>query len=165
MKYFSTKSRGFTLIELLLVIVIIGILAGLVLAVINPARQQRKSREAILKSNTNKICFALFTCASSAQDISLCNDFSASKVAVDITELRGAAQTGPTQPASSRSATSIPGYSTYNMTETADTITITGNLPGTGAGSSGAAGSCDFTCSYNFLTGDAQSIQTGSGCL
>jgi len=39
-KSFHRKEEGFTLIELLIVVVIIGILAGVLITVINPIRQQ-----------------------------------------------------------------------------------------------------------------------------
>ena len=55
--HFNSRS-GFTLIELLIVIVIIGILAGVVLSVINPAKQQRKAKEASLRSTVEKACLA-----------------------------------------------------------------------------------------------------------
>lgn len=54
---------GFTLIELLLVIVILGILIVIALNVINPGRIQRRSYEAVLLSNTSKMCAAMFACA------------------------------------------------------------------------------------------------------
>ena len=46
---------GFTLIELLIVIVIIGILAGVLIAVINPARQQNRARDANVIATINKV--------------------------------------------------------------------------------------------------------------
>lgn len=46
--------RGFTLIELLIVIVIIGILAGVLIAVINPAQQQNRARDANVIATMNK---------------------------------------------------------------------------------------------------------------
>ena len=53
------KSRGFTLIELLIVISIIGILAAVLIAVINPVAQQNKARDAGLKASLNKIGLAI----------------------------------------------------------------------------------------------------------
>lgn len=47
--------RGFTLIELLIVIVVIGILAGITVAVINPTAQQNKARDGNIKSALNKL--------------------------------------------------------------------------------------------------------------
>lgn len=71
----SAVSSGFTLIELLIVIAIIGILAAVVIAVINPAQQRRKAREAVAKSNIAKICQALVACQSSLStaNASYCN--------------------------------------------------------------------------------------------
>ena len=50
----NTKSNGFTLIELLIVISIIGILAAVLIAVINPAAQQAKARDAGIKASIGK---------------------------------------------------------------------------------------------------------------
>ncbi|MFZ5425216.1 MAG: prepilin-type N-terminal cleavage/methylation domain-containing protein [Patescibacteria group bacterium] len=52
------SSKGFTLIELLIVIVIIGILAGVLIAVINPATQQNRARDAGVKAGINKVALA-----------------------------------------------------------------------------------------------------------
>lgn len=52
------NSRGFTLIELLIVIVIIGILAGVLIAIINPAQQQNRARDANVKATMNKVVLA-----------------------------------------------------------------------------------------------------------
>lgn len=56
---------GFTLIELLIVIAIIGILAAITLAVINPVKQRRKAKEAVAEANLARICQALIACQSS----------------------------------------------------------------------------------------------------
>lgn len=50
--------KGFTLIELLIVIVIIGILAGVVLQILNPAKQQRRARDGVTKSAMEKLALA-----------------------------------------------------------------------------------------------------------
>ena len=49
---------GFTLIELLIVIVIIGILAGVVIGVLNPIQQQNRARDATFRSSLNKMALA-----------------------------------------------------------------------------------------------------------
>lgn len=51
-------SKGFTLIELLIVIVIIGILAGVLIAVINPGQQQNRARDANVQATINKVALA-----------------------------------------------------------------------------------------------------------
>lgn len=53
MKYFNKNTRGFTLIELLVVIAIIGVLASVVLASLNSARN--KGQIAAIKSNLKNI--------------------------------------------------------------------------------------------------------------
>ena len=58
-KSFHRKEEGFTLIELLIVVVIIGILAGVLITVINPIRQQNRSRNATIKSSVSKVAFAV----------------------------------------------------------------------------------------------------------
>ena len=63
------KSRsGFTLIELLIVIVLIGILSGVLLAVIQPGAQRSRANEAVAKSNLDKIRMAMLSCISSRSD-------------------------------------------------------------------------------------------------
>lgn len=54
----KNNSKGFTLIELLIVIVIIGILAGVLIAVINPAAQSNKARDAGVQASINKVALA-----------------------------------------------------------------------------------------------------------
>jgi len=60
-KTFSLKntSQGFTLIELLIVIAIIGILAAVLIAVINPAAQQNKAKDAGLSAAVSKAGLAI----------------------------------------------------------------------------------------------------------
>jgi len=50
--------KGFTLIELLIVIVIIGILAGVLIAIIDPAAQQNRARDAGVQAAINKVSLA-----------------------------------------------------------------------------------------------------------
>lgn len=53
------KTKGFTLIELLIVVLIISILAGLLVAVINPAGIRAKARDSQRKADLRKIQSAL----------------------------------------------------------------------------------------------------------
>lgn len=55
------SQKGFTLIELLVVIVIIGILAGVLISVINPAKQQARARNGTVRATIQKLAFALNT--------------------------------------------------------------------------------------------------------
>ena len=49
------KNKGFTLIELLIVVVLIGVLAAVLVAIINPSRVQNKSQDANIKATMNKL--------------------------------------------------------------------------------------------------------------
>ncbi|EKE00507.1 MAG: hypothetical protein ACD_22C00002G0001 [uncultured bacterium] len=104
----SYSQKGFTLIELLIVIVIIGILAGVVLAVMNPAVQQRKANESVLRANTDKVCLAMHACAAARSDaFTTCDTF---------------AEIGVNSPAGT------PTGATYAPTAAGTTLTITGTL-------------------------------------
>ena len=72
-KISETLLPGFTLIELLIVIVIIGILAGILLTVIDPSKQQRKARETVLRSTVEKGCLALHACGATTTDATNCD--------------------------------------------------------------------------------------------
>lgn len=50
-----TSKRGFTLIELLIVIVVIAILAGVLVTIINPVKQQNQANDATIRAMINKI--------------------------------------------------------------------------------------------------------------
>lgn len=51
----NTLQQGFTLIELLIVIVIIGILAGVLISVINPSQQSNRAKDAGVQASLNKV--------------------------------------------------------------------------------------------------------------
>jgi prepilin-type N-terminal cleavage/methylation domain-containing protein len=57
-KYFKSNQRGFTLIELLIVIVIIGILAGVAISVIDPRKQQDRAKDASVKATLGKVALS-----------------------------------------------------------------------------------------------------------
>lgn len=54
----AKNQKGFTLIELLIVIVIIGILAGVLVAIIDPDAQQNRARDAGVQATLNKVALA-----------------------------------------------------------------------------------------------------------
>lgn len=134
------KYSAFTLIELLIVIVIIGILAGVILVVLNPAAQQRKSAESVLQANTNKLCLGLFSCAQTTYDPIKCNDM---------------IKIGGIDPSGS------PSTSIYDVSATGNVIYVTGTLPA-GVGSSSV---CEFSCSYDIVSGIPQRLAGGAGCI
>src|SRR3990167_9086611 len=125
--------KGFTLIELLIVIVIIGILAGVVLVILNPAKQQRRSQEAVMKANLNKTCLALYSCAQTTTVLASCNSFNS---------------IGVISPAGT------PTGSTYAISAT-DPVTITATLGGGLAGAETSGTDCVYTCGYNIGTSTA----------
>lgn len=62
----NRERNGFTLIELLIVIAIIGILAGVLIAVIDPAQQRLKANQAVMRSLVSKACLVATSCISSS---------------------------------------------------------------------------------------------------
>ena len=55
----NSNNSGFTLIELLIVVVIIGLLATVLIAVIDPAAQQNRARDAGVEAAINKIALSV----------------------------------------------------------------------------------------------------------
>ncbi|KKS07183.1 hypothetical protein A3K01_01810 [candidate division WWE3 bacterium RIFOXYD1_FULL_43_17] len=73
LKRIINSASGFTLIELLIVIVVIGILAGVVLAVINPVATQYKANQTVLRTNVEKACLALHSCGATTTRATRCD--------------------------------------------------------------------------------------------
>lgn len=60
MKRHFTPSRGFTLLEILLVVAAIGILAGIVILALNPAKQLGDTRNGQRRADVNTILNAVY---------------------------------------------------------------------------------------------------------
>ena len=60
MKFLRRNNRGFTLLEILLVVAAIGILAGIVILALNPAKQLGDTRNAQRKVDVNTILNAVY---------------------------------------------------------------------------------------------------------
>ena len=162
MRDFKNHKKGFTLIELLLVVVIIGILAGIVIAIINPARMQRRSKEAVLRANLDKICVALFNCGTLTGDPSSCDTFVGGEVDADVTVLNSNGTV------SSPAANAVPPYAFYSLGLSGSTVTATATLPSSastgGSGAKSATAACSFSCSYNFTTGASTAVTPSADC-
>jgi prepilin-type N-terminal cleavage/methylation domain-containing protein len=144
-----TLLPGFTLIELLIVIVIIGILAGVLLTVIDPARQQKKARETVLRSTVEKGCLALHACGSTT----------ASAIGCD-----SAPEIGIINP------NGTPDTATYTLTNVSGgTTNVVPNTDYTTMYFVGVYDTCKFQCGYTFAStgGTALPIGTypGTVCL
>lgn len=137
MNRFYSSQKGFTLIELLIVIVIIGILAGVVFGAINPATQIRKANQTVYRTTSEKACFALLACAATTSTALDCNNF---------------ADIGFTDPGAPVIAwgwlPAVPvAGSTLRLTATYDTCSITCSVtPSTGAVINFALDSSGATC-------------------
>lgn len=134
-----SRKYAFTLIELLIVIVIIGILAGVVLAVINPTVIIRRSQEGVLRSTVAKMCQGLFACAVSSSRVSECDSWN---------------EIGVTLPAD-------PGVQRHAMRPYSTTLVVVeGGIPR----GNGSTNNCIIYCAYNFTTGQSlpPTLHTGS---
>lgn len=149
----GVNRNAFTLIELLIVIVIIGILAGLVLVVVNPARQQRKSQESVLRATANKVCLALFSCAQTTVDARSCDTDN---------EIGIVSPNGKPIALTTYALSSSP-----TPTVSTSAITMTATLPeGTGQKNvTAGVDTCVYTCIFNFGTYAATNLtQSGTNC-
>ncbi|HSX39433.1 MAG TPA: prepilin-type N-terminal cleavage/methylation domain-containing protein [Candidatus Saccharimonadales bacterium] len=147
-----SSESGFTLIELLIVIVIIGILAGVVLTVIDPAGQQKKARETVLRATVEKACLALAACGQTSTDATNCD----TKAEIGVLNVN---QT-PTGANYFVNGAVTPGdVDAVAASATADVIYR------------GVLGTCRFECDYNFNTATAGAMKittanpAGSVCV
>jgi prepilin-type N-terminal cleavage/methylation domain-containing protein len=126
--------KGFTLIELLIVIVIIGILAGVVLTVINPAQQRDKANIAVARANLDKVCLAMLACGSTSSSAASCVGYDA---------------IGATDP------TGTPAMATY----TAPFVNGVGELEASvSVDLSGTAPNCVYRCTHDVANGDSTAV-------
>ncbi len=142
-------ASGFTLIELLIVIVIIGILAGIVITVINPAQQQLRARETVLRTNVEKGCLALHSCAATSTNANMCD----TKDEIGVRNVDGT----PTGSNYYLTDAAVPGDADSSANAATDaTVTYRGVL-----------GTCRFQCNYNFSSNTPSmiTIPVGSTCL
>lgn len=95
--------------------------------VINPATQQKKAREAVLKSKTSQLCLALNACGAAEDDATKCDTFS---------------KIGATDPTGDPVGAAYIITSSPNPTTAISNITITGTF-----------GACIYECNYNFNDG------------
>ena len=91
----KNKSSGFTLIELLIVIAIIGILAAVLIAVINPVAQQNKARDAGTAATMNKIILAINSFQSAYSRYPTCEELRGELLQVNNTYTVGCDATTP----------------------------------------------------------------------
>ncbi len=136
--------KGFTLIELLIVIVIIGILAGIVIAVIDPAASQRKAAESVIRANVDKACLALFACGNTSQIAGGCDTRAKIGMAA-----KGNMDGIPTTSEYYLLNALPTGANTVDLAVAAgdnDTLYFAGDSNGD------AAAGCVFYCGYNFST-------------
>ena len=136
------NQKGFTLIELLIVIVIIGILAGVLIAVINPAQQQSRARDAGVQATINKVALAVEGFVSAY-----------GRTPTDV-ELMGAIQNSQ-----DCGAAGICAANQCAGSDTACQFTVTGNDLKTDDGTAGNADACgannwsgtgDLDCAYHY---------------
>ncbi|MFH1565774.1 MAG: prepilin-type N-terminal cleavage/methylation domain-containing protein [bacterium] len=113
----NVNKKGFTLIELLIVIAIIGILAGILIAVINPAQQRLKANQAVMRSSVSKACLAAVACVTSSSTGN-CTNVTFATLGVDL---------NINQPTGASYAPVVAGGALTGITGTMGTCVVTCN--------------------------------------
>lgn len=138
-KEFNKLSQaGFTLVELLIVIVILGILSGIVLAVINPGRQQDRARMTVIRSTVEKACIGLHACSAYAQTDAECDSW---------------ADIGTAPLPSVRNGTF--GNGLYTITLTGGIVTVRGSYT-----RENGSTVCTYSCTGDPSTGEVTNMTT-----
>jgi prepilin-type N-terminal cleavage/methylation domain-containing protein len=175
----SRRSNGFTLIELLVVIAIIGLLASIILASLNTARQKGRDAKRVSDVKEIQLALELYYDANSGYPTSLAPLAPSYISAIPTDPSSSATCTTGTQagcydyvPLTGLATSGCGAYHLGTSLEVNDTVTLTGDADGTTGGTYGSGTSDGSVCtgaSNNNSNGDfngtdsAKCVSTDAG--